>query len=418
MPDVDSASPESPATDSSSFQPAKAEGLSQHISPTRLEHNDHTGLSLSDVPTSLVLTPCSGTSPGSSGSHVPDNALGRQEPEQMEAGDACIARPLVSSQSPQLAYSSLPPLVPYSESSDSDLQDVPVSRENTPGTETSEFQSSLALPSTSPSPFPTSQASENMVPALFPEDSLPEQRLTPLSSPGRLSSAPASVRASPEPRQPSILSSPPENNNDLETIIEHEALFANDRRYSLRTRQAKQIRPYAYDKLSYKQQLRGNPDAIVKVISPRHHRRHSRSRSIEGGSDHNTQDDEWQLGDPASQWMDEHKGSMSPRANPHTSRYPGILPEMPDDDEDTRELDKEARRLLRMRKARERREREEAKLRDGIKERRMKRFPVDVSISDDEAVPALPSPSQPVGSTLCFRITIFSSAVKQDTPTT
>ncbi|KAF7430537.1 hypothetical protein PC9H_006245 [Pleurotus ostreatus] len=359
LPDVNSASPESPATDSSSFQPAKVEGLPQHISPTRLDRNNHTGLSLSDVPTSLVLTPCSGTSPGSSGSHVPDYAPEQQEPEQMEA---CIARSLASSQSPQLAYSSLPPLVLYSESLDSDLQDVP--------------------------------ASENMMPALFPEDSLPDQRLTPLS-PGKLSSAPASVRPSPELRQLSILSSPPENNNDLETNIEHDALFAIDRRYSLRTRQAKQIRPYAYDKLSYKQQLRGNPDAIVKVVSPRHHRRHSRSRSVEGGSDPNTQDDEWQLGDSASQWMDGHKGSLSPRANPHPSRYPGFLPEMPDDDEDTRELDKEAKRLLRMRKAGERREREEAKLRDGIKGRRMKRFPVDVSVSDDEAVPALPGPSQP-----------------------
>ncbi|KAJ8694817.1 hypothetical protein PTI98_007465 [Pleurotus ostreatus] len=105
LPDVNSASPESPATDSSSFQPAKVEGLPQHISPTRLDRNNHTGLSLSDVPTSLVLTPCSGTSPGSSGSHVPDYAPEQQEPEQMEA---CIARSLASSQSPQLAYSSLP----------------------------------------------------------------------------------------------------------------------------------------------------------------------------------------------------------------------------------------------------------------------------------------------------------------------
>ncbi|KAL4267270.1 hypothetical protein AB1N83_002541 [Pleurotus pulmonarius] len=379
--DVDVASPKPLATVLNSPRTAKVEDLSPLTSPTRRDHHDHTN---SDV--------CL----DSNFEDVPANFSPAewQEPEHMEGDEAYIARPLVSSQSP---YSSVTPLVPYSDSaSDLDLQGAPVSREPTPGTETSEFQSSLALPSTSPSPFPTSQTSENMAQALFSEDSVPDQHLEHLPSPGRLSSASSPVRPSPEPRQLSIPSSPPpNNNNEPEANIELEALFANDRRYSLRTRQAKQIRPYAYDKLSYKQQLRGNPDAIVKLTSPRHHRRRSKSRSVEGGSDHNTQDDEWQLGDSASQWIDGRKGSVSPRASPHESRYPGILPEMPDDDEDTRELDKEAKQLLKMRKAREKREKEEAKLRDRIKERRMKRFPVNMSVSDDEAVSALPVPSQP-----------------------
>ncbi|KAI6044231.1 Mus7/MMS22 family-domain-containing protein [Pisolithus marmoratus] len=39
-------------------------------------------------------------------------------------------------------------------------------------------------------------------------------------------------------------------------------------RYSLRRRDPRQLNPYAYDKLLYKQQMRSNPDAIVKFLSP------------------------------------------------------------------------------------------------------------------------------------------------------
>jgi len=40
-------------------------------------------------------------------------------------------------------------------------------------------------------------------------------------------------------------------------------------RYSLRRREARQLNPYAYDKLLYKQQLKSHPDAIVRFQSPR-----------------------------------------------------------------------------------------------------------------------------------------------------
>ena len=52
-------------------------------------------------------------------------------------------------------------------------------------------------------------------------------------------------------------------------------LAGNSRRYSLRARQARQLNPYAFDKALYKQQLRHNPDAIVKMRSPGRHIRHS-----------------------------------------------------------------------------------------------------------------------------------------------
>jgi hypothetical protein len=40
-------------------------------------------------------------------------------------------------------------------------------------------------------------------------------------------------------------------------------------RYALRTRNAKQLKPYVYDQLLYNRQMRSNPDAIVKIVSPR-----------------------------------------------------------------------------------------------------------------------------------------------------
>ena len=42
----------------------------------------------------------------------------------------------------------------------------------------------------------------------------------------------------------------------------------SERRYSLRNRADKQLHPYEYDKKLYKRQMRGNPDAIVKLRSP------------------------------------------------------------------------------------------------------------------------------------------------------
>lgn len=48
---------------------------------------------------------------------------------------------------------------------------------------------------------------------------------------------------------------------------------AEGTRYSLRTRKARQLNPYEYDKIMYKRQMRAIPDAIVKMRSPpqRHH---------------------------------------------------------------------------------------------------------------------------------------------------
>jgi hypothetical protein len=57
--------------------------------------------------------------------------------------------------------------------------------------------------------------------------------------------------------------------NDNGTLtIENEASAAGGR-YSMRTRQPRQLQPYAFDRLEYKHQLKHHPDAIVKFIGRR-----------------------------------------------------------------------------------------------------------------------------------------------------
>jgi hypothetical protein len=55
-------------------------------------------------------------------------------------------------------------------------------------------------------------------------------------------------------------------------------------RYSMRTRQPRQLKPYAFDRLAYKQQLKHHPDAIVKLVG-RRSPVESSSRSGEGDTD-------------------------------------------------------------------------------------------------------------------------------------
>ena len=52
-------------------------------------------------------------------------------------------------------------------------------------------------------------------------------------------------------------------NNHLTSARENGANVAGGR-YSMRTRQARQLKPYAIDRLEYKHQLKHHPDAIVK----------------------------------------------------------------------------------------------------------------------------------------------------------
>lgn len=82
------------------------------------------------------------------------------------------------------------------------------------------------------------------------------------------------------------------NNSDAETessdrIVMPDSAEPSHGRYTLRTRQAKQVNPYAYDKLLYKRQMRSNPDAIVKVVSP------PRPRGVKHHGEHETSEEEY-----------------------------------------------------------------------------------------------------------------------------
>lgn len=103
---------------------------------------------------------------------------------------------------------------------------------------------------------PLTSASSPVLPVRTPSSPDPLQLLSPHRSqtlPSRSSPPPVIL-----PRVPSPPVEIPEDPQPLG-------------RYSLRRRQARQLNPYAYDKLLYKQQLKSHPDAIVKFRSPRRH---------------------------------------------------------------------------------------------------------------------------------------------------
>ncbi|KAI0340357.1 hypothetical protein BDW22DRAFT_415480 [Trametopsis cervina] len=89
--------------------------------------------------------------------------------------------------------------------------------------------------------------------------------------PREQSRSPSSVSAS-LPHDHLLQSGPSlQANSDIPAALQlsdHEA-----GRYSLRTRKAQQLKPYGYDKLRYKKQMRHIPEAIVKLRSPRRPRR-------------------------------------------------------------------------------------------------------------------------------------------------
>ncbi|KAL4063194.1 Mus7/MMS22 family-domain-containing protein [Scleroderma citrinum] len=95
--------------------------------------------------------------------------------------------------------------------------------------------------------------------------------LTPVSSPvpyqTRLNSSPDELRLISSDRHSStMLTADLAETFDVSLIPGDTELPLG--RYSLRRRDPRQINPYAYDKLLYKQQMRSNPDAIVKFRSP------------------------------------------------------------------------------------------------------------------------------------------------------
>ncbi|KAI5121875.1 hypothetical protein M0805_001083 [Coniferiporia weirii] len=139
----------------------------------------------------------------------------------------------------------------------------------------------------SPGAFSSQNAGNHSSPlsSLAPSPRLPRHSSLPPSSPVRASSTlshtPQRASSLSPVRIPPIRAQShgekegyPPNNDDLGISDMQED--GSPRRYSLRNRQPRQLNPYAYDKRLYKLQMRHNPDAIVKVVSPpRQHARHN-----------------------------------------------------------------------------------------------------------------------------------------------
>ena len=68
------------------------------------------------------------------------------------------------------------------------------------------------------------------------------------------------------------LSIPQPEFGDTEPRPGPEDAEGSTRRWSFRSRKANQLQPYRFDRLQYKQQLRGNPDAVMTALSPRRRR--------------------------------------------------------------------------------------------------------------------------------------------------
>lgn len=170
-------------------------------------------------------------------------------------------------------FSSPRPLVYSSETTHSTSQLLPhsPSRSQSIATDHHPLFSSPYHPTTPP---PTSsQRSHNQF-ARQKLHSIPSSPLTPIS----LAPLPQTPSRSPDPIQllspqhPQIpLSSPAVPRHDHSPPVEIPEDPQPLSRYSLRRREARQLNPYAWDKLLYKQQLKSHPDAIVKFQS--HHRR-------------------------------------------------------------------------------------------------------------------------------------------------
>lgn len=149
----------------------------------------------------------------------------------------------------------------------------------------------------------------------------------------------------------------------------------SDGRYSLRARQARQLNPYEYDKRLYKQQMRANPEAIVKVVSPPRPRKTHRSRSAgaNGADGSSGAEDEYHGGAEDEVGLDEdarwerrlHKGkAREVEEGRGRAGQPAWLPDVLKEplsgsstEEEDATLDALARRLERERRKKEKEER-------------------------------------------------------------
>ncbi|KAK0467246.1 Mus7/MMS22 family-domain-containing protein [Desarmillaria tabescens] len=175
---------------------------------------------------------------------------------------------------------------------------------------------------------------------------MPSSPLTPTSSPGTNLSKPPRNDSSPSlPHSPSLI--PPEEREALER--EGFSLAQNESRYSFRTRSIRQVKPYEYDKALYQNQLRDNPDAIVKMRSPRR-----------GDHHHKTREDQYEEETQDQEYVHTEHDRTKPRSRSpeHVSRLglPDQLSSSDEEDKEIRATRREWKRVEKERKAREKRE--------------------------------------------------------------
>ena len=211
---------------------------------------------------------------------------------------------------------------------------------------------------------------------------------TPQSSPLTIASSPAIPVA---PVQQHANSPEPEIPPDDEGA---------GRRYSMRQRRPQQLQPYAYDQIMYKQQLKHNPEAILKLRraeSPINRGRpanHAGPAAQSANAEDDTQDWTMDGGDEEEEvdsWEERRRGrrgrsaseSAPPAAQPQ--RVPGALGDLSsdEDDQDMEKFYKAAKREERVKKRLEKergaaKEKEDrARLqREREAKRRKKAFPV------------------------------------------
>ncbi|KAH7890678.1 Mus7/MMS22 family-domain-containing protein [Phlebopus sp. FC_14] len=161
-------------------------------------------------------------------------------------------------------------------------------------------------------------------------------------------------------------------------------------RYTLRRREARQLNPYAYDKLLYKQQMQSNPDAIVKFVSPK--RRPGTQPA--GEQDEGTQAeysfhlDDTREEDDYVETAGRRKGRVTNvdaderregSADKDTGWLPGALRALSSSDDEGDEIRQLARKARRAREKEEARSRAEAKKTDveaRTARKRLRSFPV------------------------------------------
>ncbi|KAL0953447.1 hypothetical protein HGRIS_004680 [Hohenbuehelia grisea] len=211
------------------------------------------------------------------------------------------------------------------------------------------------------SPLPPSTPSRSPLPPICTSPDV--SPLTPANSPPLEETSPIRTldMLGVEPSADGIPTNAPDLDEDQQLA---QALGQEGRRYSLRARQAKQLRPYAHDKISYKQQMRSNPEAIVKIVSPDKRQSHRRSNQDEEEESQEIWDlPDNELSDGEQRRRRPGHSGQPPSPKVQGPSYPGILGDFSDLEDDPAEareakkLAREAKRVAREQHAKERRER-------------------------------------------------------------